>query len=122
LEGPDKIFSAAETALKWHGFAAGCVAVAVPRRSLYLCSGCAPGAGLALLCVSADSNAANLKRAAATSASVSLEKIRRLAIRGAKPAPGAQPSANSQLDGGAQPPPHIRRRSRAIRGLSRRRM
>jgi hypothetical protein len=72
------------------GSAAGCEAMAVPRR--YRASstlGCAPGSGFA---------------AAA--------QLPQTANLWAEPEPGAQPKLEKRTNGEAQPSPHIRRRSR----------
>ncbi len=66
-----------------------------PAGALHLATGCAPGAGLALLCVRWTclriSMQQNSEARAPTSASVSLKKITRLANRGSNPHQGHSP-------------------------------
>jgi len=91
-----------------------------PAGALHLATGCAPGAGLALLCVRWTclriSMQQNSEARAPTSASVSLKKITRLANRGSNPHQGHSPVTQPAKRREHSPPPHIRRRSRTQSG------
>jgi len=96
-----------------------------PAVSLAVTLGCAPGAGLGPLRIASRViffrlTDAELGARASEFCCIEIRRHVHLTHRRAKPAPGAQPVGRVQCAGGAQPPPHIRRRSRATRGLSRR--
>jgi len=73
--GINALSSFAEKDLEWHGFAAGCVAVAVPRRRPAALIGLHPWCGLGPSVLhadlSADLNAANLWSARTATSSIS---------------------------------------------------